>query len=156
MDRKVIVQGYTQCCDTKHFRDKVLGKCEENYLMLMSEQVLRKEISFKTLAENHQTYMEIEKVYAVLAQISGFQSKQKLMNLYPEKFQVSKMKSNIGAEIKGEPNDQAVLLAEYFQKVVKRDSENDDEPVKFQEIDSLKDFEGKFHILEESDMMIVN
>ena len=46
------------------------GECEENYFMLMSEQVLRKEISFKTLAENHQTYMEIEKVNAVLAQIS--------------------------------------------------------------------------------------
>ena len=81
MDRKVIVQGYTQCCDTKQFRDKMLGKCEENYFMLMSEQVLRKEISFKTLAENHQTYMEIEKVNAVLAQISGFQSKQKLRSL---------------------------------------------------------------------------
>ena len=134
----------------------LLGKCEENYFMLMSGQVLGKEISLKTLAENHQTYMEIEKVYAVLAQISGFQSKQKLMSLYPEKFQISKMKSYIGAEIKGEPNDQAKLLAVYFQKVVKRDSENDDEPVKFQEIDSVKDFEGKFDILEEFDMLIVN
>ena len=78
-----------------------LAKCDEKYFESECEKVLLREISLKTLVENNQTFLDIEKVYSVLSQISGYKSKQKLLLEFPGKFDVCIIKRFIGAEIKG-------------------------------------------------------
>ena len=79
----------------------LLGKCEEGYFVSGREKVLNKEMSLKQLCNCYQDYKQIEKVYAALAQLSGFKTKDELMRLYPGKFEVSRMKMYVGAELKG-------------------------------------------------------
>ena len=52
-------------------------------------------------------------------------------------------------------NNQAVLLEDYWKKVVLNDSENGEEPVKYHEVSSLKDFGEHAAKLDGHDMVIV-
>ena len=78
-----------------------LAKCDENYFETESEKILDREMSLKETVENFQVYMETEKAYAALSQISGYHTKQQLMAFFPGKFDLSIIKKFIGAEIKG-------------------------------------------------------
>ena len=79
----------------------LLGKCEEDFFVSGREKILDKEIGLKDLVKRYQDYKQIEKVYSVLAQLSGFKTKDELMRLYPGKFEESRMKIYVGAEMKG-------------------------------------------------------
>ena len=88
-----------------------LAKCDQKFFETESEKIINKKISVKTLVENNQTHLDVQKVYAVLSQISGFLSKQQVLLAYLGKFEtIFTMKNFIGAEIKGKPETLSLRL----------------------------------------------
>ena len=97
----------------------MLAKCDEKYIIAHSPMVLERKCSFVSMIENHQNWLKANKVYSVLSKLSGYVSKEKLKNDYPEQFDTEQLLKFAGAEIKGKAkNLQAWLLEDYYNKVV--------------------------------------
>ena len=117
-----------------------LAKCDEKHFVQESDKVMTGTISLKSVIEEYQTVVEIEKVFAVLSQLSGFVNKDQIMLQYPGKFENAILSKFIGAEITdGKKNDQASLLSDYWEKSIKQTSDEYVHPVSFEEIDETKE-----------------
>ena len=134
-----------------------LAKCEEKYFVTESPQVLTGSTSLKAVVEEYQTSVEVEKVFAVLSQISGFVSKDQLLKEYPRKFEKEILVKFIGAEIKNNrKNDQASLLYDYWEKTSTKSMDEYDDPVSFVAIVEMKEIIEKKDIIDKLDFLILN
>ena len=134
-----------------------LAKCDEKHFVQESDKVMTGTISLKSVIEEYQTVVEIEKVFAVLSQLSGFVNKTQIMMQYPGKFENAILSKFIGAEIKdGKKNDQASLLSDYWEKSIKQTSDEYVDPVSFEEIDETKELVDKNYDFDSFDFVILN
>ena len=134
-----------------------LAKCDEKHFVQESDKVMTGTISLKSVIEEYQTVVEIEKVFAVLSQLSGFVNKTQIMMQYPGKFENAILSKFIGAEITdGKKNDQASLLSDYWEKSIKQTSDEYVDPVSFEEIDETKELVDKNYDFDSFDFVILN
>ena len=134
-----------------------LAKCDEKHFVQESDKVMTGTISLRSVIEEYQTVVEIEKVFAVLSQLSGFVNKNEIMLQYPGKFENAILSKFIGAEIKdGKKNDQASLLSDYWEKSIKQTSDEYVDPVSFEEIDETKELVDKNYDFDSFDFVILN
>ena len=134
-----------------------LAKCDEKHFIRESDKVMTGTISLKSVIEEYQTVVEIEKVFTVLSQLSGFVNKSQILMQYPGKFENAILSKFIGAEIKdGKKNDQASLLSDYWDKSIKKNLDEYVDPVSFEEIDETKELVDKNYDFDSFDFLILN
>ena len=103
---------------------KLLGMSSENYFVQNFKKVLNSEVSLKTLLDEFQDSMKVQKVCGVLSIVAGYKSYETIKEQNPGKFEYEQMKHFIGAEMKGEKkNTKAILLDDYFKSVKASDVE---------------------------------
>ena len=130
-----------------------LAKVEEAFFEANFQQIIDKKISLRSLTEKNLKMKEIQKVFGVLAQITGYQTLETLRREYPGKFEIDKVGQFLGAEMKGESkNLQAMMLENYYEGVTKHVI--DDVPVKFECIKSLDEPKVRA-IIDTSDAIVV-
>ena len=117
-----------------------LGKVDENYFEGNYLKVINKEISLATLVDNYKKMKSVEKVYAVLSEISGYKSIDILKESHAGKFEVEVVSQYIGAEINGsQKNKKALHLEDYYNKVTSNACEDTTvEMIKIQSLDDMK------------------
>ena len=93
------------------------SRIDEDYFMTNYRRVLSKEISLKDLIEEHSKAKEVQKVYCMLSQLSGFQSIDVLKDTHPDKFTEEVVSKFIGADLERK-NSKASMLEEYYNQVV--------------------------------------
>ena len=94
-----------------------LARCSESYLLDNFVKVETQKISFVGLIESAARTDKIAKFFNTLQQISGYESKEKLVTDYPELVKSDTLEMYVGAEIRGsERNMQAKLLEELWTK----------------------------------------
>ena len=136
---------------------KLLAKCPEKYFLENYEKVVTETISLNDLADNYRKITEVGKVYKVLMVISKYESVQALRDKYPGKFDMEKMEQYVGAVIDGEEmNFKAVLLQDYYRKVVKDPEHIHDCPVEFVDFDSVGEVFRDHEIMDKFEMVVYN
>ena len=76
---------------------KLMAKVPENHFLANYDRVLNSTISLKDMCEEYKEKLEVEKVYKVLAKVSGFEKIETLSDIYPGMFEYAKMKDFSGA-----------------------------------------------------------
>ena len=91
----------------------------EKYFVDNSDDVVKKFISLKALAENYQEVLEVEKVLKVLSKIAQYVPVETIRSLHPGKFEDKKMKDYIGAMYNEKvKNEKAAELEKYYEFVI--------------------------------------
>ena len=131
-----ISRGEKLCMPNVVFNN--LAKVDEAFFEANYQEIIEKRTSLKGLTEKNLKMNEVQKLYGVLSQITGYQTIDALKQKYPGKFDVDKVKKFLGAEIKGESrNLQAKMLENYFEGVTKHGTEMF--PLKFESIKTLEE-----------------
>ena len=133
-----ISRGEKLCMPNVVFNN--LAKMEEDYFEANFHKIIDKKISLRNLVDECLRMKEIEKVYGVLIQISGYQSVDSLQKEFPGKFEVDVVEKFTGSEIIGDKrNLQAILLEDYYQGITRQGLGLDCIPIKFESIKCLDD-----------------
>ena len=146
---------------------RMLSKVTENYFLENYKHVLCGELSLKSLAERFKEDLEVMKVHKTLSAIAGSDI-DILKSHYPGKFDVSKIKSFIGAVWnKNSKNHKGLELEKYFETVVLSEkSDNVPLPVQlisyqdikylFNEDDLVKKFDFVVYIMSQFDKDLIS
>ena len=118
-----------------------LAKVDEIFFEANFQNIIDKKLSLRGLTEKSVRVNDVDKVYGVLSQITGYQTLDSLRKAHPGKFDIDQMEKYLGAERKGESrNLQAVLLESYYEGITMH---VDIVKIKFESIKSLEDTKVK-------------
>ena len=137
---------------------RMLGKCSEKYFVDNSDDVVKKIISMRELAENYQEFLELDKVLKVLSKIAQFVPVETIRSLHPGKFEDKKMKNFIGAMFNDKvKNEKAVELEKYYEFVITAiPGEDYSKPVELTYYDKVSDISEDQEALDAYDLIIYN
>ena len=150
-------KGAINRCEKQRLTNKefnLLAKCDEKYLVKCARNVITREVSLITVLDTYKDCQNVDKVFAALSQISGYVSKQQLKRDYPQEFDSCNLLRFAGAEVKGtKKNTQALLLEDYWKKVV---SGNSEDIVAMSEFECMDFFDANVNVLKDFDLVIAN